>query len=187
MRKITLLEPLLTFGLIVAYIWKLRFVYPSCWIVIPVLMLLSHLVRRERPRALGFRVDNLTYRLKEFTPLLVAIILVLLAGGALFHTFRKIDFDGVVLSLAAYLPWGLAQEYALNGYFLNRFDAAISRRAASILTAALFCAAHAPKLFSDGGPFSTAVMPALIFRRDANLYVLGIAPAIIRLIPVPVV
>src|ERR1035437_2284198 len=181
MRKITLLEPLLTFGLIVAYIWKLRFVYPSCWIVIPVLMLLSHLVRRERPRALGFRVDNLTYRLKEFTPLLVAIILVLLAGGALFHTFRKIDFDGVVLSLAAYLPWGLAQEYALNGYFLNRFDAAISRRAASILTAALFCAAHAPNYFLMAVTFPLALCATLVYRRTRNLYVLGIAHAIIGL------
>jgi hypothetical protein len=47
-------EPMFMFGLIVAYIWKLRFVYPSCWIAIPVLMLLSHVLRRESPRARGF-------------------------------------------------------------------------------------------------------------------------------------
>ena len=64
-----MLEPLLMFGLIVAYIWKLRFVYPSAWIAIPALMLLSHLVRRETPRALGFRLDNLAVHLKTFAPL----------------------------------------------------------------------------------------------------------------------
>ena len=38
MRKLAILEPLLMFGLIVAYIWKLRFVHPHCWIAIPALM-----------------------------------------------------------------------------------------------------------------------------------------------------
>jgi hypothetical protein len=78
--------------------------------------------------------------MKKLVPLLLLIVMVLAAGGAWFHTFRRIDFEGVLFSLAAYLPWGLAQEYALNGYFLNRFDAALSRRAASILTALLFFA-----------------------------------------------
>lgn len=47
MRKLALLEPLLVFGLIVAYIWKLRFVHPTCWIAIPALMIFSHLLRHE--------------------------------------------------------------------------------------------------------------------------------------------
>ena len=51
MRKLAILEPLLMFGLIVAYIWKLRFVCPTCWIVIPGLMIFSHLLRHESPRA----------------------------------------------------------------------------------------------------------------------------------------
>ena len=53
MRKLALLEPLLMFGLIMAYIWKLRAVHPASGIAIPFLMILSHVLRRESPRALG--------------------------------------------------------------------------------------------------------------------------------------
>jgi membrane protease YdiL (CAAX protease family) len=176
-----MLEPLFMFGLILAYIWKLRFIYPSCWIVIPVLMLLSHLIRRESPRALGFRTDNLTDHLKEFALLLIPIVLALLAGGAWFHTFRRIGFDDILLSLAAYLPWGLVQEYALNGYFLNRFDQRLSRRAASVLAALLFCAAHAPNYFLMAVTLPLAWCATVVYRRTRNLYVLGVAHAIIGL------
>jgi membrane protease YdiL (CAAX protease family) len=176
-----MLEPLFMFGLIVAYIWKLRFVYPSCWIAIPVLMVLSHFVRRESPRALGFRLDHLAEHMKKFAPLLMLIVLVLAAGGAWFHTFRQIGFEGVLFSLAAYLPWGLAQEYALNGYFLNRFDAVLSTRVASILTAALFCAAHAPNYFLMAVTLPLAWCATIVYRRTRNLYLLGFGHAIIGL------
>jgi hypothetical protein len=31
MRKLALLEPLLLFGLIIAYVWKLRLILRDCW------------------------------------------------------------------------------------------------------------------------------------------------------------
>ncbi|MGP8243183.1 MAG: hypothetical protein ACLQVN_01545 [Bryobacteraceae bacterium] len=123
MRKLAILEPLLMFGLIVAYIWKLRFLHPRYWIAIPALMLLSHLLRREKPRALGFKLDNLRNGLSELAPMLTLVALLLLSMGTLLGTLRQIGFDDGLSALAAYLPWGLAQQYALNGYFLNRFDA----------------------------------------------------------------
>jgi len=176
-----MLEPVLMFGLIVAYIWKLRFVYPGCWIAIPLLMALSHLLRREKPRELGFRVDHLTDHMKRFAPLLMLLVLALAAGGGWFHTFRRIDFEGMLFSLAAYLPWGLAQEYALNGYFVNRFDAVLSRRTASVVTAVLFCAAHAPNYFLMVVTLPLAWCATLVYRRTRNLYLLGLAHAIIGL------
>ena len=176
-----MLEPLLMFGLIVAYIWKLRFVYPSAWIAIPALMLLSHLVRRETPRALGFRLDNLAVHLKTFAPLLILVVLALAAGGAWFHTFRRIDYEDVLFSLAAYLPWGLVQEYALNGYFLNRFDTAFSKHAASALAAALFCAVHAPNYFLMAVTLPLAWYATIVYQRTRNLYLLGLGHAIIGL------
>lgn len=169
------------FGLIVAYIWKLRFVYPSCWIAIPVLMVLSHVVRRETPRALGFRVDHLKKHLKMFGPWLMLTVLVLAAVGASFHTFRRIGVEDVLFSLAAYLPWGLAQEYALNGYFLNRFDAVLSRRSASILAAVLFCAVHTPNYFLMAVTLPLAWCATIVYRRTRNLYLLGIGHAVIGL------
>lgn len=113
-------------------------------LAIPALMFLSHLLRRESPRALGFEVHNVWDGLTRLTPVLMLIALPLLAAGIAFGTIRHIGFAGDLLALALYLPWGLAQQYALNGYFLSLFDAVLSKRAAALLAALLFSAVHAP-------------------------------------------
>jgi hypothetical protein len=89
MRKLAILEPLLVFGLIVAYIWKLRFVHPSCWIVIPVLMGVSHLLRRESPGELGFDLRTLRHYLTELAPVLILITLLLLSAGFVLRTLLR--------------------------------------------------------------------------------------------------
>ncbi len=182
MRQLAILEPLLVFSLIVAYIWKLRFLHPNCWIAIPVLMLLSHLLRRESPRALGFELRNLRNGLNELAPLLILAAFLLLAAGILLRTRRQIGFDAALAALAAYLPWGLAQQYALNGYFLNRLDAAFSSRAASSFAALLFSAAHAPNPFLMAITLPLGWYATVLYRRTRNLYLLGIAHAAVGLL-----
>jgi membrane protease YdiL (CAAX protease family) len=182
MRKLALLEPLLMSGLIMAYIWKLRFVCPTCWTVIPGLMIFSHLLRHESPHALGFRLHNLAATLNELGPMLLVIALLLLSAGMVLRTLRQTALEEVVFAVAAYLPWGLSQQYALNGHFLNRFDAALSNRAASFLAALCFCAAHAPNPF-----LMTITLPlgwgsTLLYRRTRNLYFLGFAHATVGLL-----
>jgi membrane protease YdiL (CAAX protease family) len=179
---LTIVEPLAMFALILTYIWKLRFIHPNCWIVIPALMLLSHLLRRESPPSLGFQIQNLRSGLIKLTPALILIALVLLAAGVAMHTLRPIGFAGALFSLAIYLPWGLVQEYALNGYFLNRLDAALPQRAASLLAALLFSAVHAPNPFLLAVTLPLGWVATLIYRRTRNLYVLGIAHAIVGML-----
>jgi membrane protease YdiL (CAAX protease family) len=176
------MEPFLMFGLITAYIWKLRAIHPSLWSVIPALMFLSHIVHHETPRALGFRLHGLGSRLKQLAPVLALIAAALLSAGALFHTLRPIGFRGILLALLPYLPWGLAQQYVLNGYFLNRFDAVLSARAAGLLAALLFCAAHAPNPFLMAVTLPLGWCATLLYRRTHNLYLLGIAHAVIGLL-----
>ena len=135
-----------------AYIWKLRFVCPTCWIVIPGLMIFSHLLRHESPRALGFRLHNLAATLNELGPMLLVIALLLLSAGMVLRTLRQTALEDIVFAVATYLPWGLSQQYALNGYFLNRFDAALSDRAASFLAALCLCAAQAPSPYGHHAP-----------------------------------
>jgi len=182
MRKLALLEPLLLFGLIMAYIWKLRFVHPASWIAIPAVMIFSHLLRRESSRALGFQLRNLADTLYKLGPMLILIAILLLSAGMVLGTIRRIGFADVLLALAAYLPWGLGQEYALNGYFLKRFDAALSRRAASFLAAVLFCVVHAPNLFLMAITLPLGWCATQLYRRTCNLYLLGMAHAMVGLL-----
>ena len=174
-----LLEPVLIFALIMIYIWKLRSVYPYFWILIPALLLASHLLHHESPRDLGFVSYSLPSLLMKIAPLLILIAAVLLSTGALLHTLRPIDFRGAVFALAPYLPWGLAQQYVLNGYFLNRLDAVVSPRASALLAALLFSAAHTPNPFLMAVTFPLGWCATLVYRRSHNLYLLGIAHGVI--------
>jgi len=182
MRRLAILEPLLVFGLIVAYIWEVRAAHPNWWIAIPALMFLSHWVHHESPRALGFDLPNLKDGLRQLAPALVLIALLLVSTGVLMRTLRQTGFDGALLALAAYLPWGLAQQYALNGYFLGRFDAVLSTRASSLAAAVLFSAAHAPNPFLMAVGFPLGWCATLLYRQTRNLYLLGIAHAEVGLL-----
>lgn len=177
MRKLRILEPVLMFGLITAYIWRFRFVHPASWVAIPALMILSHLWRRESPRNLGFVLVNLRRSLTELAPVLLLISLTLLSAGLLLGTLRPSGVDGALLALAGYLPWGLAQQYALNGYFLNRFEAVLPTRGASVISTVLFSAVHAPNPFLMAVTLPLGWCAILLYRRTRNLYLLGIAHA----------
>ena len=176
-RKLAILEPAIVFALIIAYIWKLRYVNPHLWMAILAVMLLSHALHGETPAALGFGLENLRDCVRELLPALTLLALALLAGGILLRTARQIGTDRAVLSLAAYLPWGLAQQYALNGYFLKRIEALAPPRAAPLIAAAAFCCAHAPNWFLMGVTFPLGYCSARIYRRYPNLYFLGMAHA----------
>jgi len=176
-RKLAILEPAVVFALILAYIWELRAVNRNWLMAILALMLLSHWLHRETAASLGFGLGNLRDCVRELLPALTLLALALLAGGILLRTVRQIGSERAVLALLAYLPWGLAQQYALNGYFLNRLDAFLSRRAAPWAAAAAFACAHAPNWFLMTAALLFGYFSARIYRRRRNLYFLGMAHA----------
>lgn len=170
-----MLEPVSIFVLIMAYIWILRFAHHWAWAGILALMVASHALHREDAGGLGFRWSNLPECLAEFAPALAFSALLLFAIGMLLDTTRPVRPDQALLSWAAYIPWGIFQQYILNGYFLTRFDAAVSRRAASALAAAFFAGAHTPNWFLMAVTLLLGYCCTILYRRQKNLYFLGIA------------
>ena len=177
-RALVILEPFALFSLIMAYIWALRAIYPYLWILILGPMLLSHVLRRETPVRLGFGTHNLLPLVRKCTPLLGLLLLVFASCGILFRTVRPVGTGGAVAALAVYLPWGLMQQYMLNGYFLNRFGAVLPSRTAALVAAALFCAAHLPNWFLMCVTFPGGYCAARVYQRCRNLYLLGLAHAL---------
>ena len=165
--------------MILAYIWNWRSSHGSAWVGILGLMLLSHLVRRESAYRLGFRTRNMGECWREIGPVLAFLSLLMLASGILLHTLRPIDFETALASWAVYVPWGVFQQYALNGYFLNRLDAVLGRRAASLMAAAFFCGVHTPNWFLMLAAFPAGYCSTLLYRRYRNLYFLGLAHALV--------
>jgi len=47
-RKVAILEPVTVFAMIMAYIWEVRYTHHGWWMAILAIMLLSHLLHRER-------------------------------------------------------------------------------------------------------------------------------------------
>ena len=175
--KYALLEPFSIFGLIMAYIWDWRYSYNRSWLIILGLMLFSHWRRRERAKTLGFDWRNFRPCAEELAPALLFLILLLLGCGLLFSTTRPMGWEGAMMALAAYVPWGVFQQYVLNGYFLNRIDRLVPQRTAPVLTAALFSSAHLPNWFLMAVTLIAGYGCARLYRRHHNLYCLGLAHA----------
>jgi membrane protease YdiL (CAAX protease family) len=176
-RKLAILEPVLVYAATMAYIWNLRYSHHGAWVGILAVVLLSHVLRQEHARTLGFRWRNMGECWREFAPALTFLSLLMLASGILFHTMRPIAVEAALAAWAAYLPWGVFQQYVLNGYFLNRFQAVLGRRAASLIAAAFFCGIHAPNWLLMAVAFPAGYYSTLVYRRYRNLYFLGLAHA----------
>ncbi len=175
MRKWALLEPVTVFLLIMAYIWDLRYSHRGLWVAILAFMILSHLARHERVAALGFRAAGWRDCWREFAPALAFCTLLMYGAGMLLQTTRPIGFDRALLAWVGYLPWGLFQQYILNGYFLNRVSRLVSPRAAPMVAAGLFSGAHTPNWFLMAVTLVAGYCCARIYRRYQNLYFLGAA------------
>ena len=169
------LEPLAVFCLIMAYIWDLRYTFPIFWLAILALMVASHWVHDEEASALGFQSRNFRKCVEDFAPGVILLGLLLWGSGQLLATIRPIGYERAMLAWAGYLPWGLLQQYTLNGYFLNRLNRAVPGRQASIVSAALFSGAHLPNWFLMAVTLLLGYCSARIYNRYRNLYFLGVA------------
>jgi membrane protease YdiL (CAAX protease family) len=172
-------EALLVFVIVMAYIWRIRAAHPFFWIVPLALILASQALRHERPSSLGFRAAGFGDCLGAFGPALAALAISAWIAGSHLGTIRPQTASQMLGSFAAYLPWGLFQQYLMNGYFLRRFEADLSQAAASFLTASLFCAVHAPNWFLMLITALGAPAAIWVYRRHRNLWFLGLAHAVL--------
>ncbi len=173
------LEPAGVYLLIIAYIWQLRFSHHDAWLPIVGWMAVSHRLRGENAEVLGFDLRGLRPCLVDFAPPLAFLALVLVAGGLLFQSIRPAHWNWIFAAWAAYLPWGLFQQYIMNGYFFNRLQGLFPRRIAPLVAAALFSGAHVPNGLLMVVGFLAGYCCTLIYRKYKNLYFLGIAHATI--------
>ena len=179
LRKLAALEPAALFLSIMGYIWVWRHSHPYLWVAILACLLASHVLRGERARELGFGRESLSECARRFAPLLAFLSLLMIAAGLLLNTTRRMPTDQAFLALFAYLPWGILQQYMLNGYFLRRFDRALPPHDSAWLTAALFALVHTPNWFLMIVGLLGGWCAIKVYRRHPNLYFLGIAHATI--------
>jgi membrane protease YdiL (CAAX protease family) len=155
------------------YIWNVRYTYPVFWMAILGLVLASHWVHRDKAATLGFEWRHFRKCVEDFAPAVILLGLLLVGSGQLLETIRPIRFDQAMLAWCGYLPWGLFQQYVLNGYFLNRLERVVPHRTALMLSAAMFSGVHLPNWFLMAVTLLLGYCSARIYSRYRNLYFLG--------------
>lgn len=147
------------------------------------LMFVSHRVRCESLRELGFRLDT-------FLPALylLAVPVLLVAGACLliaWKTGSPINFlrwhpnRNPGLQLAIGFAWALAQQYVLQGFFNRRAMIALGRGWLSVLlVAVIFALLHLPNPWITLITFIAGGIWAAVYQRAPNLFALALTHAV---------
>jgi uncharacterized protein len=181
-RTADALEAVAVFVLILVHIWFVSRHIRLAWLGILVPVVYSHWRRRESFAWLGFRRANFVRCVRDFAPLIIGLAGVPLVLGAWLGTLRATTAMAPVTFVAYYCLWGTFQQYALNGFFVNRLFAAAApteRRWVPLLAATLFAAVHTPNWFLVAVTFTLGLLCARIYLTYRNLYFLGIAHGLI--------
>ena len=167
--------------MILIYIWRVRFVYPYSWIPILALVFASHLYHREILRTLGLAWSGKPRRFARHWTALALIAMTLLATGLILGTIRRVSWPGALSNLALYCVWGLFQQYVLNGFFVNRFSAALHNhaRAVPVLAGVFFSLAHLPNWLLMIVALIGGFACARIYLKYRDLYFLGVAHGVV--------
>jgi membrane protease YdiL (CAAX protease family) len=77
--------------------------------------------------------------------------------------------------------WAIFQQFILQSYFYLRLEKLISARAAVLLSAGLFCLVHIPNPVLIAVCLVAGYLACEVFRRNRNIYALGVAHAVLGL------
>lgn len=179
-RVINLLEALTLFLAIMLYIWAPRSGW--CLVIIAIMVLCSHLSRKESLAKLGFRPTDFQKCFRENYRRLFGLAGLIIYFGLWLGDVRKISLLQALRSVSIYLIWGLAQQYLLNGYFVNRlagFWGSANYKSTALSAATLFSLAHAPNWFLMAVTFVGGYACVRIFQKYRNIYFLGLAHGLI--------
>jgi hypothetical protein len=174
-------EALAFAGFIGAFIWKFQVSAPWTWRVILVWLAVSFLARRDTPKTMGWRADNL-WRATKRSAWFFGVSSLLLYFAGLFlgmahrlpaHLIEPRRFGG-------YLAFCLLQQVGLNSFLTNRLLAAFEKPVpAALVAGVLFGALHWPNPVLVPLTFVGGVTMAWLFATERNILPLTVGQALL--------
>ena len=175
------IEGLAFSGFVAWYIWKLQAAAAWTWVVMVIWLTVSFLARRDTPKTIGWRADNLgSATRRAFWFFAVCSISICIAGLFLGMLHRLPAHFIEPRRFGGYLAFCLLQQVALNSFLTNRLLSAFEKPAHAALAAgAIFAALHwpnpvlVPLTFIGGGGM------AWLFAKERNILPLTLGQAIL--------
>ena len=144
-----------------------------------VFMLVSHLIRGESAREVGWRLDNFPKAARLLLAPMLAVSALLVGTGWYAGTldFGRWEGGQSILGVPGLsLVWGLLQQYALQGFINRRAQAALGRGSLSVLLVALlFALFHLPNLWLMFATFAGGLLWAYVYQRAPNIFAVGLS------------
>lgn len=181
-RTITWIELFGAWGLIEATIWTSGETQHWLFWIAAAFVILSTIAHRPTLDRLGIGVRGLV------SSLWVIPAAALLAGLAVFAAWRLgtlhplFGVIGEARHSFAYVVWAIFQQFLLQSYFFLRLEELLhSGKKAVVVSATIFTLAHIPNPVLMAVCLPAGLISCEIFRRDRNIYALGVAHAILGL------
>jgi hypothetical protein len=175
-RSLYLVEPFAFSAYVSWYIWQLQASLWWSWIVFPIWLVASFVLRKDTPKSLGWRADNLWSATKRSTTVLLpCVIAVSLVGFILGGANRSIYHLLVPKHFFGYMAFCLLQQVGLNSLVTNRLLSAMdSPIKASLLAATLFALLHWPNPVLVPLTFVGGFLMSWLFAKERNILALTI-------------
>jgi len=162
--------------------------YSKAIIAVPValaivVVILSHRLRSESLREIGFRFDNFWRALSLLAaPVVVTALLCVVVGwklGTPVNFLRWHPNRYLALQFAVGFGWALAQQYVLQGFVNRRAMVLVGRGWQSVLiVAAVFGLLHLPNIRIAAITFVGGLIWAAVYQRVPNLFALAITHSV---------
>jgi hypothetical protein len=167
--------------LVQLFIWRLQFLWPRSWMIFPAWLGISFLLRRDTPRTLGWRADNLWPATKQAAAVFLLLALVLVVVGTLLGNWHPIPAQTLSLRrLWLYFTFCLLQQVALQSFLNNRLMYLISDRwVSSALAGLIFGVSHWPNPVLVPITLVGGALTAWLFARQRNIIPLALGQALL--------
>ena len=165
---------------ILLYIWRWQYSHPGAWIALFAVVLLSHILHRDRLKEMGLTRHELVPCLQLVFPLLAVI-----AVPAVIYAMWRRDWVIMLpyrhewISFAGYAVWCSFQQYLAQSYFHRRLRTLIKTpHLSSLAVAIMFAGAHIPNPILTVATFAGGFLLAEVFARRPNIWPLALVQAI---------
>jgi len=180
-RKWYLVEALGFAALVGMYIWRWQATSSRSWWILAAWMVLSAVLRRDTPKTLGWRADNLWAATRRAVPFFAIASLAVCGAGLFLGMLQRLPAHLIEPSrFTGYLAFCLLQQVALNSLLTNRLLGYFGKAwPAAMLAGVLFAALHWPNPVLVPLTLVGGVPMAWLFARERNILPLALGQAVL--------